>query len=127
MFNPDTGLIPGTIMDTTIMDTTILDTTVMTRQNYKGYVTIPTDIAEHPIFTLSDERFSNLLALWTLSQYGGVWITPSKNPSHPTTLVKILMDIIVQGLIHDTWNAKRYTLYLCMARRIFTVSFLSMC
>lgn len=73
-FNPDTS-ITGTAPNTTVTSTTIPGTIVMTRQNYKGYVTIPTDIVEHPIFTLSDERFSNLLALWTLAEHGGVWTT----------------------------------------------------
>ena len=73
-FNPDTS-ITGTTPNTTVTSTTIPGTIVMTRQNYKGYVTIPTDIVEHPIFTLSDERFSNLLALWTLAEHGGVWTT----------------------------------------------------
>ena len=69
-FNPDTS-----ITGSSVTSTTIPGTIVMTRQNYKGYVTIPTDIVEHPIFTLSDERFSNLLALWTLAEHGGVWTT----------------------------------------------------
>jgi hypothetical protein len=76
--NPDTAIpntIPNTITSTTILGTIVTSTTILTRQNYRGYVTIPTEIAEHPIFTLSDERFSNLLALWTLAEHGGVWTT----------------------------------------------------
>ena len=84
-FNPDTS-ITGTAPNTTVTSTTIPGTIVMTRQNYKGYVTIPTDIVEHPIFTLSDERFSNLLALWTLAEHGGVWTTMHEKHGVWTTM-----------------------------------------
>jgi hypothetical protein len=111
MFNPDTGLIPGTVMDSTVTSTTIL-----TRQNYKGYVTIPTDIAEHPIFTLSDERFSNLLALWTLSQYGGVWITPSKKPLTSYNSSKDFNGYYSTGIDTRYMECKKGTPFICAWR-----------
>jgi hypothetical protein len=48
---------------------------VLTTKTYKGYVTIPEEIAGHPIFTLDSKRFHDLVCLWTLAEHGGVWIT----------------------------------------------------
>jgi len=61
------------------VDTRIADGIIITPKTYKGYVTIPPEIAGHPIFTLDADRFRNLVCLWTLAQYGGRWIVPTKN------------------------------------------------
>ena len=48
---------------------------VLTKKTYKGYVTIPEEIAGHPVFTIDDKRFHDLVCLWTLAEHGGVWHT----------------------------------------------------
>jgi hypothetical protein len=55
----------------------ISDGIMLTPTNYKGYVTIPEEIATHPIFTINHKRFRDLVCLWTLAEHGGVWNTPS--------------------------------------------------
>lgn len=54
---------------------------ILTRKNFKGYVTIPTDILSYPHFQSSTKLFSDLLKLYTLSEHGGIWI-------NSTTLIK---------------------------------------
>jgi len=46
---------------------------VLTKKNYKGYVTIPEEIRNHPIFT---DRLSDLIHLWVLTEHGGIWMNP---------------------------------------------------
>lgn len=91
----------------------------MTRQNYKGYVTIPTDIVEHPIFTLSDERFSNLLALWTLAEHGGVWTTiqtTSKKPLASYNSSKDFNGYYSIGIDTRYMECKKGTPFICAWR-----------
>ena len=47
---------------------------ILTKKNYKGYVVIPDDISEHPVFTINSQRFRDLICLWVLSERGGIWI-----------------------------------------------------
>ena len=110
-FNPDTS-----ITGSSVTSTTIPGTIVMTRQNYKGYVTIPTDIVEHPIFTLSDERFSNLLALWTLAEHGGVWITPSLKPLTSYNSSKDFNGYYSVGIDTRYMECKKGTPFICAWR-----------
>ena len=58
-------------------DKSLSDSTriVLTKKTYKGYVTIPEEIAGHPVFTIDDKRFHDLVCLWTLAEHGGKWIT----------------------------------------------------
>jgi hypothetical protein len=54
---------------------------VLTKKTYKGYVTIPEEIVGHPVFTIDDKRFHDLVCLWTLAEHGGKWIQDGiKNP-----------------------------------------------
>ena len=46
--------------------------TVLTKHNYMGYVTIPTEFLTNPVFRLSD-----LIRLYILYEMGGVWIDPN--------------------------------------------------
>jgi hypothetical protein len=50
---------------------------LLTKKNYKGYVTIPEEIVEHPIFQGNTLRCTDLIQLWTLSEHGGIWIDSS--------------------------------------------------
>jgi hypothetical protein len=56
------------------------DVVILTKQTYKGYVTIPPDIVGHPVFTLHDRRFRDLICLWTLAEHGGIWVGTRVNP-----------------------------------------------
>ena len=47
---------------------------ILTKKNYKGYVVIPEDISEHPVFTINNQRFRDLICLWVLAEHGGIWI-----------------------------------------------------
>ena len=47
---------------------------ILTKKNYKGYVVIPDDISEHPVFTINSQRFRDLICLWVLTERGGIWI-----------------------------------------------------
>ena len=47
---------------------------ILTKKNYKGYVIIPEDISEHPVFTINSQRFRDLICLWVLAERGGIWI-----------------------------------------------------
>ena len=47
---------------------------ILTKKNYKGYVVIPEDISEHPVFTINNQRFRDLICLWVLTEHGGIWI-----------------------------------------------------
>ena len=47
---------------------------ILTKKNYKGYVVIPEDISEHPVFTINSQRFRDLICLWVLTERGGIWI-----------------------------------------------------
>jgi len=50
------------------------DLVILTKKNYKGYIVIPEDISEHPIFTINSQRFRDLICLWVLAEHGGIWI-----------------------------------------------------
>ena len=50
---------------------------ILTKKNYKGYVVIPEDISEHPVFTINSQRFRDLICLWVLTERGGIWINPT--------------------------------------------------
>lgn len=47
---------------------------ILTRKTFKGYVTIPPEIYENPVF---GDRMSELVRVWTLAENGGVWIEPN--------------------------------------------------
>ena len=47
---------------------------ILTKNNYKGYVVIPEDISEHPVFTINNQRFRDLICVWVLAERGGIWI-----------------------------------------------------
>ena len=47
---------------------------ILTKKNYKGYVVIPEDISEHPVFTINNQRFRDLICVWILAERGGIWI-----------------------------------------------------
>ena len=51
----------------------------LTKKTLKGYVTIPEEIREHPMFNMEDRKdiFVDLVRLWTLAEYGGVWLDPN--------------------------------------------------
>ena len=55
---------------------------VLTSKTYRGYVTIPGELVGHPIFTLDKKRFHDLVCLWTLTEHGGIWITPTMHSQH---------------------------------------------
>jgi hypothetical protein len=50
---------------------------LLTKKNYKGYVTIPQEIATHPNFNDNPTRFADLVRIWTLAEHGGIWIDSS--------------------------------------------------
>jgi len=50
------------------------DVVILTKKNYKGYVVIPEDISEHPVFTINRQRLRDLICLWVLAEHGGIWI-----------------------------------------------------
>ena len=50
---------------------------LLTKKNFKGYVTIPEVIRNHPHFNDSAQRFSDLLRLYALEEHGGIWIDAS--------------------------------------------------
>lgn len=47
---------------------------ILTKKNYMGYVTIPTNLLTNPVFNL---HFSELIRLYILYEMGGVWIDPN--------------------------------------------------
>ncbi len=50
---------------------------ILTKKTYKGYITIPASIRNHPIFSQDSLRFQHLISLWILYEHGGIWIDPS--------------------------------------------------
>ena len=50
---------------------------LLTRKNFKGYVTIPDEIREHPHYNDSPQRFADLVRLYALEEHGGIWIDAS--------------------------------------------------
>jgi len=50
---------------------------LLTKKNYKGYITIPDEIREHPHYNDSIARFSDLVRLYVLEEHGGIWIDSS--------------------------------------------------
>ena len=55
---------------------------ILTKNNYKGYIVIPEDISEHPVFTINSQRFRDLICLWVLAEHGGIWINPTTHQEH---------------------------------------------
>lgn len=66
---------------------------LLTRKNFKGYVTIPEDIQNHPHFNDSSARFSDLVRLYTLEEHGGIWIDAS---------------VLVKASFDDLWLFPKY-------------------
>jgi hypothetical protein len=50
---------------------------LLTKKNYNGYVTIPSNVRTHPMFEGNPSRFSELVRLWILAERGGIWMDPS--------------------------------------------------
>jgi len=50
---------------------------LLTKQNYKGWVNIPLEIAVHPNFNDNPTRFADLVRIYALAEHGGVWIDSS--------------------------------------------------
>jgi hypothetical protein len=50
---------------------------VLNKKNFQGFLTIPSNIRTHPHFNDSPARFSDLLRLYALEEYGGIWIDAS--------------------------------------------------
>lgn len=50
---------------------------VLNKNNYKNYINIPDDIANHSIYNDSHARFTDLIRLFLLYENGGVWIDSS--------------------------------------------------
>ena len=50
---------------------------LLTKKNYQGYVTIPSNVTSHPIFDGNPARYSELVRLWILAERGGIWMDPS--------------------------------------------------
>ena len=47
---------------------------VLNKNNYKKYIDIPDDLLNNKNFNDSAARFSDLLRLFQLTEYGGIWI-----------------------------------------------------
>lgn len=50
---------------------------LLTKHNYNEYIDIDPEIANHPIFNDSFQRFSDLIRLSVLEKYGGYWMDAS--------------------------------------------------
>lgn len=50
---------------------------LLTKKNYKGYTTIPEDIANHPNYNDFPARFADLVRCYVMAEHGGVWIDSS--------------------------------------------------
>jgi hypothetical protein len=50
---------------------------LLNKSNFKGYITIPEEIQDHPHFNDSPQRFSDLVRLYALEEHGGIWIDAS--------------------------------------------------
>ena len=50
---------------------------LLTKKNYFSYITIPVELSSHPNFNDSSARFSDLVRLYALVEYGGIWIDSS--------------------------------------------------
>jgi hypothetical protein len=50
---------------------------LLTKKNFKGYITIPEEIRDHPHFNDSPQRFADLVRLYALDEHGGIWIDAS--------------------------------------------------
>ena len=50
---------------------------LLTKKNFKGYVTIPYEIQNHPHYNDSPQRFADLVRLYALEEHGGVWLDAS--------------------------------------------------
>ena len=44
---------------------------LLTKKNYNGYVTIPSNVTSHPIFDGNPARYSELVRLWIFCQRSG--------------------------------------------------------
>jgi hypothetical protein len=56
---------------------------ILSRKNYYNYITIPQEIANNPIFNEDPKRFESLVALYTLAEHGGVWISATTLLTEP--------------------------------------------
>jgi len=54
---------------------------ILTKKNYQGYVTIPTEVRTHP--DLNPDHLSDLIKLWILAERGGIWIDPNVTINRP--------------------------------------------
>jgi hypothetical protein len=86
---------------------------VLTKKTYKGYVTIPEEIAGHPVFTIDDKRFHDLVCLWTLAEHGGKWITtmPDASSMHNEHGGKWIQDGIKNPLLEYDSNKEFHGYY----------------
>lgn len=50
---------------------------ILTKDTYKGYVTLPEHILAHPIFNPHSSCFTDALQVQTLAEHGGVWLDSS--------------------------------------------------
>jgi hypothetical protein len=50
---------------------------LLNKYNYKGFITIPDEIRNHPHYNDSQARFSDLVRLYVLEEHGGIWIDAS--------------------------------------------------
>ncbi len=65
---------------------------LLTKKNYKGYTTIPVNIANNKNFNDFPARFADLVRCYVLAEHGGVWIDSS---------------ILLKGSLDD-WLFPRY-------------------
>lgn len=73
--NPDT--LPRTVkmcMESWKKHNSDYEVILLTKKNYMGYVTLPEGVRLHPNFHDYSERFSELIRLYVLVEYGGVWL-----------------------------------------------------
>lgn len=56
---------------------------MLSRKNYYNYVRIPSEIANNQIFNEDPKRFESLVALYTLAEHGGVWVSATTLLTEP--------------------------------------------
>jgi hypothetical protein len=54
-----------------------MEIVVLTDENWQGYVRIPQELYDHPIFKETVERRMRLLQFAALIEHGGIWMDPS--------------------------------------------------
>jgi len=50
---------------------------LLTKNNFKGYVTIPPELITDPSFNDMPARFADLVRIWVLAEHGGIWVDSS--------------------------------------------------